>query len=664
MKHLHKSIFSLALASLLSLASCSQEDVLSGGTDTVKGHPVQLTLTVNRGDAQTRTVLSENDKNGGLNDKWVDGDMLKVYNSAGQKIGELNLIEGADTDTGIFSGEVTAENGTSDYRVWYYNDDVVSFDHNASNATEPTVLVDLSNQAYGDVTALSAMDMLSQDISLTITGNAAVVAERCTMEARLAMVRFSLKNIGAASGTLKIYDELNQNRAMITKGSFGLAPNHQGQKFRSVATPAITVPVTEGKDVYLALYPDSYRIGFEFTETGTNKKYKFAFKGATTLEAGTYYCAFDKDENADPDVEGEIGGIPVIFEPAEEEYAIIFHSEGGDPIGGESFKKETPCTITIDDYDDQARNGLPAHRELLGWAVEGTTDVIETYTYPEGTYTVTLAPVYSGNYIWTIEWRFNYGDYELVPEQGEEKYIGTKDKLTAGYDGIQSGKEYTLPEGYPNDKDNKRRRRTPIGLGKNNPTREGFVFDGWLLERPGNVNGDSEVSANYTWGPNNTILYTGNIAENTKWTIVYKTKWKRVYEIVYHFNSADPKHSNTGGEENAGYNAKVTDRPEGVENGYNYYVISSTSDRFKNQGGVAQTDANGGKIIGWKKCTECKDHYMNDNGTIDSEIKNRVFTDGDTWTFKDGKYILHLEPVYEAAPKTIATPGYSQGTFR
>lgn len=630
MKHLHKSIFSLALASLLSLASCSQEDVLSGGTDTVKGHPVQLTLTVNRGDAQTRTVLSENDKNGGLNDMWVDGDMLKVYNSAGQKIGELNLIEGADTDTGIFSGEVTAENGTSDYRVWYYNDDVVSFDHNASNATEPTVLVDLSNQAYGDVTALSAMDMLSQDISLTITGNAAVVAERCTMEARLAMVRFSLKNIGAASGMLKIYDELNQNRAMITKGSFGLAPNHQGQKFRSVATPAITVPVTEGKDVYLALYPDSYRIGFEFTETGTNKKYKFAFKGATTLEAGTYYCAFDKDENADPDVEGEIGGIPVIFEPAEEEeYTVIFNDEGGDPIGQESFKKETPCTITIDDYDDQARDRLPAHRELLGWAVEGTTDVIETYTYPKGTYTVTLAPVYSGNYIWTIEWRSGYGDNELVKHQGQTIYKNA-----------EFGKQAKIP--------------TPYGLnGKDpayNPTREGFTFAKW-------VNGEKEAVAD---------------AEKTQWirfyedewTHVWTAVWNRSYEIVYHFNSADPKHSNTGGEENAGYNAKVTDRPEGVENGYNYYVISSTSDRFKNQGGVAQTDANGGKFIGWKKCTECKDHYMNDNGIIDSEIKNRVFTDGDTWTFKDGKYILHLEPVYEAAPKTIATPGYSQGTFR
>lgn len=243
MNFFKKTIYALSLVSMMGLWSCSQEDVLS--TDTVKGHPVQLTLTVNRGEVQSRTVLSENAATGGLNDKWIEGDMLKVYNSAGQKIGELNLIEGADTDKGVFTGTVTAENGTANYRVWYYNDEKVTFGNNANASfDQPTVEVDLSNQAYGDVTALSAMDMLSQDISLTITDNAAVVAESCTMIARLAMVRFSLKNIDGASGTLKIYDESNANRAIITKGSFGLAPNHQGQQSRNVSTPAITVPVT------------------------------------------------------------------------------------------------------------------------------------------------------------------------------------------------------------------------------------------------------------------------------------------------------------------------------------------------------------------------------------------------------------------------------------
>ena len=119
MKYLNKSIYAFALVSMAGLWSCSQEDVLQGGDVTASGHPVPVTLTVNRGDAQTRTVLSENTATGGLNDVWEEGDKLAVYSSDGAKAGELVITDGVGEDTGVFTGVITSENGQYDFNLWY-----------------------------------------------------------------------------------------------------------------------------------------------------------------------------------------------------------------------------------------------------------------------------------------------------------------------------------------------------------------------------------------------------------------------------------------------------------------------------------------------------------------------------------------------------------------
>lgn len=658
-----KSINKFALlfaAAVGTLTSCSNEDVLLNGSEN-DGKTVHMVVTALRDGTQemgSRTDLEE-DGNGNLAFTWTVNDQILVTDANGLKKGFLKLKSGAGTNNGTFEGDLRGVNNGTVKLNYYY----LGLNHgNVADGEEAYTEV-ISKEPYtadysvqeGSLQSLSYLDMLS-DFKQTVIAGDYSYSDFIDLKRRISFARFLMEmpveaKMPYKAVTLSGSELGNKATIQLTDGD---APLEK----MTYDKGNVVLNNLSTNDFYITYLPTKNEFDITFMVEDANGKF---FQGTFTINKEIGQSKYLRRKN---DL-GQYQGIPVTFTPVVD-YKIILKE---DPEGTKDYD-------TIENPEDPTRVPLPgnpitdptqndAHREFLGWKTkDGSEPTLGPWNLTTDGPTVTLYPVYSANYIWTIEWRSGYGDNELVPEQGEEKYIGTKDKLTAGYDGIKDGKEYPLPEGYPNDKNNKRRRRTPIGLGKNNPTREGFVFDGWLLERPGNVNGDSEVDANYTWGPNNTILYTtGNIAENTKWTIVYKAKWKRVYEIVYHFNSADPKHSNTGGEENAGYNAKVTDRPEGVENGYNYYVISSTSDRFKNQGGVAQTDANGGKFIGWKKCTECTDHYMNDNGIIDSEIKDRVFTEGDTWTFKDGKYILHLEPVYEAAPKTVSTPGYRQGTF-
>ncbi|MDE7419650.1 MAG: hypothetical protein K2N35_05535, partial [Muribaculaceae bacterium] len=121
MKHLHKSFFSLALASFLGLASCSQEEMLNGGNSSEISNPVQLTLTVNRGDAGTRTTFTENPANGGLTSEWAEGDVIYVYSSSGNKIGSLTIESGWESPVGVFSGTVKGVKDGDFVSLFYYN---------------------------------------------------------------------------------------------------------------------------------------------------------------------------------------------------------------------------------------------------------------------------------------------------------------------------------------------------------------------------------------------------------------------------------------------------------------------------------------------------------------------------------------------------------------
>ncbi len=180
MRLINKSIYALALASMMGLWSCSQDEALPGGQTTAKGHPVPVTLTVSRGDAQTRTELSENLQNGGLNDVWESGDKLAVYNAEGLYAGELTISDGWGTDTGVFTGEVTAETGQHEFNLWYTDPEATGTDEESGKPiyfnSDKEMVVDLSKMPkFNSVKDLSAMDILSKKVKLNINGNQATL---------------------------------------------------------------------------------------------------------------------------------------------------------------------------------------------------------------------------------------------------------------------------------------------------------------------------------------------------------------------------------------------------------------------------------------------------------------------------------------------------------
>ena len=296
MKLIKNSIYALSMMSVMGLWSCSNDEMLPGGSD-LQGHPVTLTLTVNRGDAQTRTELSENTQTGGLNDVWESGDKLTVYNADGVKAGELIIGEGVGTDTGIFTGEVTATDGQHDFNLWYTDPEATG---NVEADGKPIyfnskkeIVVDLSKMPkYTSVKALSAMDILSKGVKLNIKDNNATVVENTTMQAHMAMARFSLSGLPSGkTGTLTISDKegqvnsdgqhqtlYKQRLSLATSGQEGTVSRPEGIKVEEVKTD---------EDIYLAFIPGTYTLSFNIDCDGVN--YSYAFENSTEIEAGKYY---------------------------------------------------------------------------------------------------------------------------------------------------------------------------------------------------------------------------------------------------------------------------------------------------------------------------------------------------------------------------------------
>ena len=292
MKYLNKSIYAFALVGMAGLWSCSQEDVLQGGDVTASGHPVPVTLTVNRGDAQTRTrtVLSEN-PDGTLNDIWSDGDKLAVYSADGKIYhGDLTIVEGGSSE-GVFSGTLdNVTDGTADYYLWYVNRDNDKIESAKDNSNVYIYNIDYYNQNFENIAELSKMDVLNQKITLAVKGEVASVVQNYTMESKLAMVHFSLAgDLSNASGTLQVYDDNRTTMCPITSGYFRVTslngkeprPGNHDDSYKNLAVKV------ENGEAYLALQPCTTQLRFEFEKDG--KIYNYAFENTTELKAGYYY---------------------------------------------------------------------------------------------------------------------------------------------------------------------------------------------------------------------------------------------------------------------------------------------------------------------------------------------------------------------------------------
>lgn len=336
MKFFNKTIYALSIVGMMGLWSCSQDDFMPDSPDVAEGHQVKVTITVSRGEDGTRTVLSENYSNGGLKDEWVftgeNKDELYVYNANNVKIGTLQLQELVKPNVGVFSGDVTLTSDQEEVAIWYYDKDVannpnLSFGRYSGN---DVLVLDLKNQSFADVAALSKVNVLSKKVTLKKTGNGneATVIQDEVLRAYLSFARFNLKNIPTGTkGKLNIYniaakgtnsDGTYYNTYHTFKFNLGgssVAVRHSDKE------DIIVNNVVGGQDVYVAFVscpgtedgkePEKvYQLGFKFTAENGDV-YTYEFEKQTALWAGRYYNSFLKNVGAET---GTISGVVLEME--------------------------------------------------------------------------------------------------------------------------------------------------------------------------------------------------------------------------------------------------------------------------------------------------------------------------------------------------------------
>ncbi len=316
MKFYNKILYALSLVSMCGMWACTSDVEYEGGETSTKGHPVSVTLTVSRGEAQTRTEISENNV-GGLDGIWEDEDVLHVYDTDGNDVGTLTLDGKVSPSVGVFSGTLTVEDGEKDYNIWYYpaENDYLKMGKDSYGNT--TVVVNLLKQNFTSEKDFAKVEVLSKVIKLNVKGTSATVTKDEDMRSRMAFARFSLKGIEGKKGTLKMYNaNVETSTGSIADydktcyqvsfnctypdGQPGVASNKENRlEFSNVEG---------GRDVYAAFVPDrNYTLAFEFTDT-EGSVYKYNFKTATTLKAGHYYCSFLQNEGAET---GTVSGIEI-----------------------------------------------------------------------------------------------------------------------------------------------------------------------------------------------------------------------------------------------------------------------------------------------------------------------------------------------------------------
>lgn len=269
---------------MLGLTACNSDD-LTSPAEVASGKAVHVTLTVDRSNVTSRTVVNENEDGLTLYSKWVEGDKLLVV-TANQEVGELTLDSGAGMSEGVFSGELAVDEAT-EYTVWYLGgsnasdpDNVkgayASWDKDQNNVVNPLVGA-FAFEISGDIADLCRADLMKLDgVKFTVAGGKAYTTASVTLEAQNAMAHFKVTGYPASL----------EGAEMIA--TFG------GQSYK----------VTNlAENVYLPLVPGTYAPVFTLT-TSDNKTYKYTFANETEVEAGVYYKAQDGTTH-------EVTGIPV-----------------------------------------------------------------------------------------------------------------------------------------------------------------------------------------------------------------------------------------------------------------------------------------------------------------------------------------------------------------
>lgn len=302
LKSIYKSVF---LTTVVVLAGCSGDEFSRPAGSSREA--VAVTLTVSRpGDSSTRTILDDRE-DGGLSSLWRTGDHLLVVNADGSKTWELTLEKGAGESRGVFSGTVDGVTEGAKYRVWYLGDSnngadpytgVYTYEDNCLEC----VLGSTAN-LQGLKDDLVRADLLTAEIELTVGDDSKARSKNeVEMQPQLAMAHFTLTGLPEgladdADARLTVSNIVNGKKQ--TNVAYYIAMNSaEWRGPRSNTDGGFTIDnrvFGQGSsnttaEVYLALFPDDYKLTFELT-SGNGDTYGYTFPTATQVEAGRYYAA-------------------------------------------------------------------------------------------------------------------------------------------------------------------------------------------------------------------------------------------------------------------------------------------------------------------------------------------------------------------------------------
>lgn len=297
-----KSIYRLALlGGVVAIAGCSGEEFAGASDEGIVPESVTVTLTVSRpGGASTRTQLEEN-VDGTLTSTWTTGDKLLVVTSDGGRAGELTLTEGAESQSGVFTGKLSIVDGTK-ASLWYLG---------AKNGTASPYTVE--GEADGKVTLtmdlaalgaefedLKRAELLTYDnVVFTVKNSMGYVQTKgITLTQKMAMAHFTL--------TFPNEDfTLSEDARLRVNSENGDLPNKKSWLSATTAADAtygytftLGASDSDGKDIvvkdnkadlYIPIIPGSYKLKFDVTSDG--KDYTYTLKNESEILAGVYYTS-------------------------------------------------------------------------------------------------------------------------------------------------------------------------------------------------------------------------------------------------------------------------------------------------------------------------------------------------------------------------------------
>lgn len=255
---------------LLGMTACSNEDLMPTSGQQ-RGETVFVSLKVDRNKAETRTIIEETDVTDGvgLSNVWAAGDQVTLVAADGAVAGTLTLQGEGGSSEGIFSGEATIADG--EYTVWYLGDARAGNPYAEFNEQGEFVnaLATPDCPVSGDFGDLNKGDLMNSQVQIIVKDGKATVAESVTLASQMAMAHFTLSMDGLDTA-------LAADGAKLTLS------------YTVGVTPYSYIITNKSADVFVPLFPGEYAPSF--TLVSGEKTYTYAFKSATQVNAGVYYC--------------------------------------------------------------------------------------------------------------------------------------------------------------------------------------------------------------------------------------------------------------------------------------------------------------------------------------------------------------------------------------